>query len=181
MRILLVIAHPLKTSLCAELARHVIAELRGAGHEVVIEDLYASGFNPVMTPEERRGYNGTSPVTGADIAEPIQHLLAAEAIVLVFPVWWFGLPAILKGWLDRVWAPDIAFDHREDAGVLTPRLTQLRHLLVIAAFGSPWWLDRFVMGRPVMKLFKRALLPSCAADCHFDMRSLHDTDHLKPP
>ena len=180
MRILIVTAHPLKTSLCGELARHVIAELTRAGHEIVIEDLYAIGFNPVMTPDERRAYNGSSPLTGEDIAMPIQHLLAAEAIVLVFPVWWFGLPAILKGWLDRVWAPGIAFDHHEDASVLRPRLTQLRHLLVVAAFGSPWWLDRFIMGRPVMKLFKRAVLPSCTADCRFEMRSLHNTDHLKP-
>ncbi|MDY0884883.1 NAD(P)H-dependent oxidoreductase [Dongia soli] len=171
--VLVVLAHPLKDSLCHRLAEHVCGELRGAGHDVVVEDLYELHFNPKLSSSERRRYNAPDYRAEGDMRRPIERLLVAEAIVLVFPTWWSGLPAILKGWVDRVWVPDIAFDHRQDVSVLKPLLGNLRYLVVVTTLASPWWLDWFLLGRPVAKMFKYALLPSCAVDCRFRMLSLY--------
>lgn len=103
MKCLLVIAHPLPGSLCARLAERAEAALRAGGHEVMREDLYASGFDPALSTDERRVYYAPDyPATA--VAEQVARLRATEAIVLVFPTWWFAFPAMLKGWFDRVWA-----------------------------------------------------------------------------
>jgi putative NADPH-quinone reductase len=173
MKVLLVLAHPLKNSLCHRLAGQVSEELRSRGHQVVLEDLYDHHFAPALTATERRRYNEPEYQAEEDMRLPIERLLAAQAVVVVFPTWWSGVPAILKGWIDRVWVPDIAFDHREDVSVLKPLLGDLRYLLAITTLAAPWWLDWFLLGRPVMKMFKYALLPSCAKNCRFTMLSLY--------
>src|SRR5215217_623893 len=110
MRVHLVQCHPLVDSLNAHLADRINQLLREAGHEVDRLDLYAQGFSPAMSVEERRSFYA-KPVTPPDI-EPLQQRLAgAEHLVLVFPTWWFSLPAMLKGWIDRVWAVGFAYDH----------------------------------------------------------------------
>jgi len=174
---LLVTAHPLKDSLCAHLAERAAQALAACGHEVVLEDLYAQDFAPVLTAAERRSYY--SPYYDrTDIAQQAERLLEAEAIVLVFPTWWFGFPATLKGWFDRVWGPGIAYDHADDLGPIRPRLDRLQHVLAVTTLGSPWWVDRFVLWRPVRRVLKTALLGTCAPDCRFDMVSLYKSEKL---
>ena len=63
----------------------------------------------------------------------------------VYPTWWYGLPAILKGYFDRVWAPGIAFDIGADGVFQTDRLANIRKLGVVTRYGSPWWLIRLYM------------------------------------
>jgi putative NADPH-quinone reductase len=105
MKCLIVVAHPVEDSLCRTLARSAIDALVSAGHEVEIEDLYRSEFAAALTAIERRSYYAES-FDCNEVQQQIDRLLNAEALVLVFPTWWFGFPAILKGWFDRVWAPD---------------------------------------------------------------------------
>jgi NAD(P)H dehydrogenase (quinone) len=118
-RCLLVFAHPLGDSLNARLAATVEAKARAQGWQVTRRDLYAKGFDPRLTVEERQGYYGPPAET---LAEEKQELTAAQVLILVFPTWWFGFPAILKGWFDRVWAPGLAFDHSPGFGPMLPRL-----------------------------------------------------------
>ena len=80
--------------------------------------------------------------------------------MLLFPTWWFGFPAMLKGWFDRVWGPGIAYDHASDLGPIKPRLNNLKKVLVVTTLGSPWWVDRLVMWQPVKRVMKMALLDS---------------------
>jgi putative NADPH-quinone reductase len=97
MRVLVVYAHPLGDSFAAALRDTIVMRLRAAGHEVDLCDLYAEGFDPVLTAAERRAYNTAYPDLSA--VEPhIARLQAAEALVVCFPTWWYGMPAILKGW-----------------------------------------------------------------------------------
>jgi len=177
MRCLVVIAHPLADSLCHALARAAIGTLTAAGHEVTVEDLCAEGFAPALTPAERRSYYGPA-FDAAMIREQADRLLAAEALVLVFPTWWFGFPAILKGWFDRVWAPGIAYDHASDLGRIRPRLDKLRRALAITSLGSPWWVDRLVLRQPVRRVLKTALLATCAPACRFEMLSFCNAERL---
>lgn len=175
MKCLVVIAHPLEDSLCRALARHAVDTLAAAGHEVTVEDLYANGFEPAMTVTERRGY-GAAKADTSMVAGEVARLEAAEALVLVFPTWWFGMPAILKGWFDRAWLPGVAFDHATATTPMKPRLTRLRKALAITSLGSPWWVDLFVMRRPVRRVLKGGTLRGCAPQCDFRMLSLHGAE-----
>lgn len=179
MKCLVVIAHPLGDSLCHAMARSVIEALTAAGHDVQIEDLYRSGFAPALTLGERRSYYASS-FDDAAVQSEVSRLLSAEALVLVFPTWWFGFPAILKGWFDRVWAPGVAYDHATDLGPITPRLRHLRNALAVTSLGSPWWFDHLVLRQPVKRVLKTALLGTCAPDCRFEMLSLYKAEDLAP-
>ena len=115
MRVLLLFCHPVEDSYHAALHRTACSALERAGHEVDDCDLYAEGFCPVLSREERIGYHdigsNCAPVRGY-----VERLLAAEALVLCFPVWNFGPPAMLKGFLDRVFLPGVSFHSRRAAG-----------------------------------------------------------------
>lgn len=169
MRALVVLAHPLKDSLCAHLAHEAIDALRARGATVDVLDLYAEHFQPTLTADERRRYYA-QPKPDAEMVALQQRLAAADTLVLVFPTWWFGPPAILKGWFDRVWAPEFAF---EQGTPIMPLLTGLKSCLVVTTLGSPWWVDWIVMRRPVRRTLKTGLLLACAPDAKFTMLSFH--------
>jgi NAD(P)H dehydrogenase (quinone) len=172
MRALVVLAHPLSDSLCAHLAQQAIAAFRARGADVDMLDLYADDFQPSLTPEERRLHYET-PALSPDIASLQQRLAAADVLVLVFPTWWFSLPAILKGWIDRVWSPKFAFEHGTP---IKPLLTGLKSCLVVTTLGSPWWIDRIIMRQPVKRVLKMGVVFACAPQARFDMLSLHEAE-----
>lgn len=177
MRCLVVVAHPIGDSLCQSLAQTAVQALTEAGHEVRVEDLYEAGFSPSLTVDERTTYY-RPPFDASEVQAQIERLLWAEGLVLVFPTWWFGFPAILKGWFDRVWAPGIAYDHASDLGPIKPRLHNLRRALALTSLGSPWWVDRLVLRQPVKRVLKTALLGTCAPKCRFEMLSLYKAENL---
>jgi NAD(P)H dehydrogenase (quinone) len=174
---LVVVAHPITDSLCHTVARVVIQTLTEAGHEVQVEDLYQTEFAPTLTVSERQSYYSPS-FDAAAVQSQAERLLAAEALVLVFPTWWFGFPAILKGWFDRVWAPGIAYDHATNLGPIKPRLHRLQRALAITSLGSPWWVDRLLLRQPVKRILKTALFGTCAPACRFEMLSLYKAERL---
>ena len=118
MRCLIVLAHPLSDSLNARLADFVRNSLAEAGHQVDWLDLYADGYDPRLTAEERRRIGMAAPFQIAD--ERIRQIADAETIVLVFPTWWFAMPAILKGWIDRSFVPGIAYHDDGKGGPIRP-------------------------------------------------------------
>lgn len=175
MKCLAVIAHPLPDSLCRSLAGFIVERLEAAGHEVVVEDLYGTGFDAALTEVERRSYYAAAFDVSA-VSGEAARLVEAEALVLVFPTWWYGFPAVLKGWFDRVWAPGIAFDHASDFGPIKPRL-KLRHALAVTTLGSPWWIDTLVLWQPVRRILRLAILGACARGARFNMLSLHSAEN----
>jgi NAD(P)H dehydrogenase (quinone) len=177
MRCLLVTAHPLPDSLCQTLANTAIEALQAGGHDVVLENLYAQDFFPSLSASERAGYYKT-PYDASFVQAQAQRLREAEALVLCFPTWWFGFPAILKGWFDRVWVPGVAYDHASDLGAIKPRLPKLKRVLVITSLGSPWWVDTFVMRQPVKRILKTAILGTCAPQAKFEMLSIYQSEKL---
>lgn len=179
MKCLVVTAHPLPDSLCAHLTASIVGQLAAAGHATEVEDLYASGFAAALSAAERQSYYGSA-FDASAVAPQVERLLAAEGLVLVFPTWWFGLPAILKGWFDRVWAPGIAYDHASDLGPIRPRLHNLRRALAVTTLGSPWWVDRLVLRQPVRRVLKTALLGTCAPRCRFALETLYKAEAVDP-
>ncbi len=177
MKCLIVTTHPLNNSLCKLLGQHVENKLTEIGHEVIIEDLYAENFEPALTALERKSYYGDS-YDSSNITEQVSRLQDAEALVLLFPTWWFGFPAMLKGWFDRVWGPGIAYDHASDFGPIKPRLDNLRKVLVVTTLGAPWWVDRLVMWQPVKRIMKLALLGACTKKSKLQFLSLYNSEKL---
>ena len=171
-RCLLVFAHPLGESLNARLAATVEAAARAQGWQVTRRDLY-NGFDPVLTPEERAGYYATPATT---LAAEKRELTEAEVLILVFPTWWFGFPAILKGWFDRVWMPGTAFDHSPGFGPMIPRLDQLREVLAVTTMGAPAWIDWLVLRRPVRRILRLAILKPCAPKARLTWRALYSAE-----
>lgn len=166
-------AHPRADSLSAALRDAAMAGLQAAGHRVELRDLYAERFDPVLSSEERGRYHDV-PANLEGIDDHVASLRRAEALVLVYPTWWYGLPAILKGWFDRVWAPGVAFTL--GAGAIEPALTNIRRIVVVTTYGSPTWLLWWI-GRPDRKLFGRALRRLCAKDCRVEFVTLTRMDH----
>lgn len=174
---LIVLAHPAETSLSRQFAQAALESLSAKGQEAKLLDLYADGFDPVLTREERATYYRFPPQTGR-IDAHAALLTEAEILVLVFPTWWFGMPAILKGWIDRIFAPGIAFDHAQDFGPIKPRLTNLKKIVVITTLGSPSWIDWLVMRRPVRRILKTAVFGLCAPKARFTMLSLYKAESV---
>lgn len=172
MRCLVVIAHPSATSLSHTLAAEAVRCLMAAGHTVIVEDLYATSFAPALTGAERASYYSCDYDARA-IAAEIARLQEAEALVLVFPTWWFGFPAILKGWFDRVWAPGVAYDHGTP---IQPRLKQLRYTLAITTLGAPAIIDWCVMFRPVWRVLRIGIIAACAPQSRFTLLSLYSAE-----
>lgn len=177
MKYLVVIAHPLENSLCRHLAEQAISHLEAKGHQVIVKDLYQEAFNPVLTQSERESYY-QSQFDIDQLQNDIEQLRNAETLVLIFPTWWFGFPAILKGWFDRVWAPGYAYNHASDLGAIEPCLDKLTAVKVITTLGSPWWVDNLVLWKPVNRILRIALIGVCAKGAKFKMLSLYNSEKV---
>ncbi|TDQ63726.1 putative NADPH-quinone reductase [Maritalea mobilis] len=164
--VLVVSAHPLKDSLCAHLTGQIKDVLASRNAVVVHRDLYEQQFDPLLSPKERASFYKN--FDQSRLIEEISELQAADILVLAFPTWWFGFPAILKGWFDRVWAPGVAFEHAEDLSALHPKLHNLKHVIAVTTMGSPWWIDQLILWRPVRRILKTALVGVCAPQAKFD-------------
>ncbi len=178
MKCLIVTSHPLSNSLCKLLTNQIISKLKVLGHEVITEDLYAQDFQAALTQKERESYYSKQ-YDLSNVSAYVNRLQQSDALVLVFPTWWFGFPAILKGWFDRVWVPGIAYDHANDLGPIKPRLDKLKKVLVVTTLGSPWWVDRLLMRQPVKRIVKTALLGTCTAKSRLTFLTLYKSEKLE--
>lgn len=133
MRITVVHAHPAATSFSRAVLNTVLDALHD--HEVDLCDLYVDDFHPVLTEREHREYLGTHPIQDPLVARYAEFVQRAEAIVFVYPTWWSGLPAMLKGWFDRVLVQGVAFDF-DDKDRLRPQLRHLRRIAGVTTYGS---------------------------------------------
>jgi NAD(P)H dehydrogenase (quinone) len=160
MRILVVYCHPCEESFTAVIRDLAIRTLEENGHEVTLIDLYGEGFNPVMNAQERREYH-----TPVENEIPVRHhldrLREAEALIFVYPTWWYGPPAMLKGWLDRVWVPHGVFKMPEPGKPIQGNLPNIRIIGAISTLGSPnwWW---WFMGMPGRRMLLSGLRPLVA-------------------
>ena len=175
MRIQVVHCHPLEESFDHALYLAIVSTLRAAGHDVVATDLYREGFSPVMTEDERKSYMDNNYRSGG-VRDYLEALRSAQGVVFVYPHWWLSMPAMLKGYLDRVWAPGTAFLYDTQDRHIEPNLRHIRLLGVVTSFGSPWWFIRLVAGDPGRKVLRHALQPLCARDVATVWMALYDMD-----
>jgi putative NADPH-quinone reductase len=137
MHALVILAHPIQGSFSHAIAMRACSGLEQGGHRVTFLDLYELGFRAAMTTEERRQYHGDQPIQDPMVAEHAALVKNADALVLVYPTWWSGQPAIMKGWFERVCVPGVGFSFDEH-GKLQRGLPNLKRLVGISTYGSPW-------------------------------------------
>jgi len=143
MNALVVYCHPVEGSFCSAMRDAAIAGLHSAGHSVDLIDLAADSFDPVMSTTEWNMYsNGTGEIP-VGLERYVSLITSAEIVVFVYPTWWGGLPAQLKGWLERVMLPGTAFVFNEN-GKVRPGLQNIRRIHIASTFGSPWLYVRLV-------------------------------------
>lgn len=160
MTALVVYCHPTEGSFTAAVRDVVLEELNRAGVEAKVIDLYAETFEPVLSPGEWQGYLDC-PGNVEPVAEHVAMVRAADTLIFVYPTWWYAQPARLKGWLDRVLLPDVAFTMPKAEGEgIGPGLTHIRRLGVFTTCGASWWITRFV-GSPGRRILTRGVRILC--------------------
>jgi putative NADPH-quinone reductase len=170
MRVLYVYCHPVPDSFHAAVRDRALAALQRQRHEVDLLDLYAEGFDPVLGMEERRLYHDLDQ-NRHGLEGYIERLQTAEALVVQFPTWCFGPPAMLKGWLDRLILPGVAFD-LSDPSHVRPMLQHIRHLAGIVTYGRSRRMAWY-MGDSPRKLVTRYLRWFAAKDVRVSFQALY--------
>lgn len=155
---LVLFAHPCPESFSAALHGAVVSTLQARGWDVDDCDLNAEAFNPVLSESERRGYH-EEPANTGPVSDYVARVRAADAIVMVFPVWNFGYPAILKGFLDRVFLPGVSFKLGED-GKVRPNLRNIKKLAAVTTYGGTR-MRAMLCGDPPRKCVTRAVWHVC--------------------
>ncbi len=159
MNILIVLAHPDPGSFNHALAQAMREELCTQGHCVVFHDLCAEGFEPLLTKQE---IPQSAPVP-AQVERHCADLQAADGIIIVHPNWWGQPPAILKGWVDRVLRPGVAyrFDEGDNGEGIPIGLLKARAALVINTSNTPGAREQSAFGDPLERVWRDCIFHLC--------------------
>ncbi|WP_054783059.1 NAD(P)H-dependent oxidoreductase [Pseudovibrio denitrificans] len=185
MHALIVYCHPNTESFSKAVLEQVVTTLNHQQISFDVIDLYEDDFQPVLTKSELDNYLDTAQ-NQQGIEHHIDALKRCDTLIFIYPTWWYGLPAMIKGWLDRVFVPGVAFRLTEE-GAIKPNLQNIKKLAVFTTCGAPRWLS-FLMGTPGRKTILRGVRLLCSPwvktryAAHYNMDSSTDTSrsrHLK--
>lgn len=154
-RILVILGHPASNSFCGALAERYAQSAVRAGHEVRQLFLGAMDFDPVL----REGYQQVQPME-ADLRRAQEDIVWAEHLTLVYPIWWGGIPALLKGFFDRVFLPGFAFKYREGKA-FPDKLLHGRSAHLLVTMDTPPWYYRWIYRMPGLHQVRKTTLAFC--------------------
>jgi len=137
----------------------VVATLERHGHDVRVTDLYAEGFRPELSDWERQ-HHLDPPDAKPDLARHVDDLRWCDTVVLVYPTWLSAQPAMLKGWIDRVWISGVAYELPEGGNRIRPLLTNVRRLVVVTTHGSSKFVNS-LQGEPGKRIVTRSIRLMC--------------------
>jgi len=159
MNISLILAHPSPGSFNHAIADFAVKALRGAGHRVAFHDLYQDHFPPLFSAAELQPGNQPDPAIAPYCAE----IAAADGIIIVHPNWWGMPPAILKGWIDRVLRPEVAYRFvANDKGEGVPvGLLKAKAAIVFNTANTPDAREQEAFGDPLETLWKKCVFDLC--------------------
>lgn len=159
-RALVIYCHPCEGSFTAAVRDVVLDRLSAAGAEFRLRDLYAKGFDPVLSASEHRIYD-KHPGNCGPVQQDVDDLLWCDTLIFVYPTWWFSYPAVLKGWLDRVLLPGVAFHLPDETNPqIRPALTHIHRLGVFTTCGASRWVTLYV-GAPGKRVILRGIARLC--------------------
>ncbi|MFS2070895.1 NAD(P)H-dependent oxidoreductase [Pseudomonas sp. CT11-2] len=157
-RILVILGHPSSNSFCGALAERYAQSALRAGHEVRQLWLGTMSFDPVL----REGYQQVQPLE-ADLRRAQADILWAEHLTLVYPIWWGGVPALLKGFFDRVFLPGFAFKYREGKA-FPDKLLRGRSAHLLVTMDTPPWYYRWIYRMPGLHQIRKTTLAFCGIE-----------------
>lgn len=161
--VLVVHAHPNPDSFSHAVRREVESALERSGASIRVRDLYAESFDARFSMAERRTHLDP-PSTKPHLQSHFDDLTWCDTIVFVHPTWWGSQPAILKGWIDRVWVRGVAWELPEGARRLKPSLHNVRRLVTVTTHGSSRVVNA-VQGTPGRRIVNRSLRAICHPLC----------------
>lgn len=165
MRISVLLAHPNPQSFNHAIAQSAVAELKQSGHEVSFHDLYAEKFDPILPTEEipKKGF------VPPEIEKHCQEIASADGIIIVHPNWWGQPPAILKGWVDRVIRPGVAYEFMDgDEGEGIPiGLLKAKAACVFNTANTLPEREARVFGDPLETLWKNCIFGLCGVNIFY--------------
>jgi len=182
MRVLVVFCHPTHESLTGAALARALAGLATGGHEVRVVDLYAEGFRPELSLDERAAHlvdHRLEPGLRAEVTPSVEALRWCQALVLVHPTWWSGQPAMLKGWFDRVWVRGVAWDLPDGSDRIRPMLRDLRRIVTVTSHGSSKIVNA-VEGEAGKRIASRSLRAVCSRRCRVRWIALYGVDTSTP-
>ncbi len=159
MQVLIILAHPNPASFNHAIAQTCRAALTANGHRVIAHDLHEENFDPILPSAE---FSKNAPLPAA-IRRHCDNLAQADGVIIVHPNWWGQPPAILKGWVDRVIRPGVAYEFLEgDKGEGIPRgLLKARCAIVFNTSNTETNRERAVFGDPLDTLWKNCIFGLC--------------------
>ena len=160
MKVLIIYCHPNEESFTASVKNLITTVLDKADIAYRITDLYQESFDPVIHKDDLEDYLDTE-LNRKKVDRQVQNILWCDTLIFVYPTWWYGLPAILKGWLDRVMLPGIAFHMPINDENIKPGLKHINRLGVFTTGGASQIFTQ-IMGAPG----KRTLLRGVRSVCH---------------
>lgn len=167
MKILIILAHPDKDSFNQAIAKTACEELRERGHEIVFHDLYKEAFDPILTAGEVPEKGLIPP----EIERHCRELAMADGVIIIHPNWWGQPPAILKGWIDRVLRPGVAYEflERDDGEGIPHGLLKAKAALVFNTSNTETKREQTVFGDPLELIWKNCIFDLCGVK-HFQRR-----------
>ena len=179
MKVLIVFTHPNPNSFNHALLESITAGLKKAGHEVRIKDLYQENFNPILSADDLSTlHTGKIP---KNIAKEQEHLLWADGLVFIYPLWWFDRPAMLKGWFDIVLTNGLAFEYSSEG--VKGLLKHKKALVIITAGGS----EDYFKDNDALQLIHRPVTDGTLSFCgikdvshqiYYDISNLSDDERV---
>ncbi len=177
-RAYVVFCHPTHTSLAGAALERTLSGLRASGHEVRVSDLYAEGFQPAFTAADLTSHlvdQRERPDLRPDMAGYVEHLRWCDTLVLVHPTWWSGQPAMLKGWIDRVFVNGVAWTLPDGAARIHPALTNVRRIVAVTTHGSSKIVNS-LQGESGKRIMTRAVRTMCHRFCRTEWIALYGVD-----
>jgi NAD(P)H dehydrogenase (quinone) len=171
--VLVVHCHPDPASFVSSVRDRVLGGLERAGHVVRVTDLYADGFDPCFDARDRRAH--LEPGTAPELQRHADDLRWCDTLVLVYPTWWSGQPAMLKGWIDRVWANGVAWTLPAGSSRLRPLLINVRRIVVVTTHGSSKIVNA-LQGEGGKRVVSRALRSLCSRRCRTTWVAMYGVD-----
>lgn len=178
MKVYVVFCHPDNESFTAAVRQRAVDALTAGGHDVRVADLHAESFDPTMPLQEVLDHLHPAENRPA-IDGYCVDLKWCDTLVFIYPTWWSGPPAMLKGWLDRVLIRGVAWDLRDGATRITPLLTNVVRLIGITTYGSSKFIN-VLEGETGRRVIGRALRALCHRSAHTTWLTLYDMDRSTP-
>lgn len=151
MRVAIIYNHPYDGSYCKAILEAVTKGLQKGKHEIDLIDLDKDNFNPIMSSEDLKAFRNKKPVD-PKVLEYGERLKKADHLIFIFPIWWELMPALTKGFIDRVFFPGVAYDYTNKGNTLMrPLFQKLKGVTVITTMNTPKWIYSLLFGNAIKK------------------------------